>query len=223
MTNPTLIATPFAENGDKNVIPESVGVKPQNATMQAGFPPITQQKISEGGIPPERNDFNGILNLYGQHIVHLNKGLPYEFDQSFADTIGGYPLNASLMLSNGDIVQSTIANNVNNPNLDMSGWVKKGSLIEVESIAELLAIQNPKDGDIANVLSTRFLNYVEFYFEQPNCKSDVVIKRMLDFIDSDVVLLSEDLIFHLVKNLTTKYPQRTNKLLMNPKVISKLL
>ncbi len=77
--------------------------------------------------------------------------------------------------------------------------------------------------DIANVLSTRFLNYVEFYFEQPNCKSDVVIKRMLDFIDSDVVLLSEDLIFHLVKNLTTKYPQRTNKLLMNPKVISKLL
>lgn len=77
--------------------------------------------------------------------------------------------------------------------------------------------------DIANVLSTRFLNYVEFYFDQPNCKSDVVIKRMLDFIDSDVVLLSEDLIFHLVKNLTTKYPQRTNKLLMNPKVISKLL
>ena len=77
--------------------------------------------------------------------------------------------------------------------------------------------------DIANVLSTRFLNYVEFYFEQPNCKSDVVIKRMLDFIDSDVVLLSEDLIFHLVKNLTTKYPQRTNKLLMNSKVISKLL
>ena len=63
MTNPKLIATPFAENGDKNVIPESVGAEPQNATMQAGFPPITQQKISEGGIPPERNDFNGILNL----------------------------------------------------------------------------------------------------------------------------------------------------------------
>lgn len=122
MTNPTLITTPFAENGDKNTIPESVGANPQNATMQAGFPPITQQKISEGGIPPERNDFNGILNLYGQHIVHLNKGLPYEFDQSFADTIGGYPLNARLMLDNGDIVQSTIANNVNNPNLDMSGW-----------------------------------------------------------------------------------------------------
>lgn len=153
MTNPTLITTPFAENGDKNIIPESVGTKPQNATMQAGFPPITQQKISEGGIPPERNDFNGILNLYGQHIVHLNKGLPYEFDQAFADAIGGYPLNARVMLSNGDIVQSTIVNNINNPNSNMNGWVKKGNLIEVESIAELLAVQNPKDGDVVLVLS----------------------------------------------------------------------
>lgn len=122
MTNPTLITTPFAENGDKNIIPESVGANPQNATMQAGFPPTTQQKISEGGIPPERNDFNGILNLYGQHIVHLNKGLPYEFDQAFADAIGGYPLNARLMLSDGDIVRSTVANNTTNPNIDMNGW-----------------------------------------------------------------------------------------------------
>lgn len=131
MTNPTLIATPFAENGDKNVIPESVGAEPQNATMQAGFPPITQQKISEGGIPPERNDFNGILNLYGQHIVHLNKGLPYEFDQSFANAIGGYPLNSRLMLDNGDIVRSTVPNNTTNPNLDMIGWVKINSASQI--------------------------------------------------------------------------------------------
>lgn len=131
MTNPTLITTPFAENGDKNIIPESVGANPQNATMQAGFPPITQQKISEGGIPPERNDFNGILNLYGQHIVHINKGLPYEFDQDFANKIGGYPLNARLMLNNGDIVQSTVANNVNNPNSDMTGWVKVNAASQI--------------------------------------------------------------------------------------------
>ena len=143
MTNPTLIATPFAENGDKNVIPESVGAEPQNATMQAGFPPITQQKISEGGIPPERNDFNGILNLYGQHIVHLNKGLPYEFDQAFADKIGGYPLNARLMLDNGEIVKSTVANNTNNPNIDMNGWIFSDTF---SSIEEMLSFSGPKDG-----------------------------------------------------------------------------
>lgn len=132
MTNPTLITTPFAENGDKNTIPESVGAAPQNATMQAGFPPITQQKISEGGIPPERNDFNGMFNLVTQHLVHLNKGLPYEFNQDFANKIGGYPLNARLMLSNGDIVQSIIANNINNPNNNMTGWVKVNSAEYIE-------------------------------------------------------------------------------------------
>ncbi|UMO77867.1 tail spike protein [Acinetobacter phage Cato] len=157
MTNPTLITTPFAENGDKNSIPETNTDpnKPQLASMQAGFPPITQQKISEGGIPPERNDFNGILNLYGQHIVHLNKGLPYEFDQAFADAIGGYPLNARLMLDNGDIVQSIIANNVNNPNTDLTGWAKseKNPLKALKTILDLRNESNPKNNDYCVVLS----------------------------------------------------------------------
>lgn len=34
-----------------------------------------------------------------------------------------YPLNARIMLDNGDIVKSTIPNNVNNPNSDMTGWI----------------------------------------------------------------------------------------------------
>lgn len=125
MTNPTLVTTPFAENGDKNTIPQSVGAEPQNATQNEGFPEVTQTPISAGGIPPERKDFNGILNLYGQHIVHLNKGLPYEFDAAFATAIGGYPLYARIMLSNGDIVRNTVANNTNNPNSNMTGWEKQ--------------------------------------------------------------------------------------------------
>ncbi|URY98759.1 putative tail fiber protein [Acinetobacter phage Arbor] len=171
MTNPTLITTPFAENGDKNIIPESVGANPQNATMQTGFPPITQQKISEGGIPPERDDFNGILNLYGQHLVHLNKGLPYEFDQDFANKIGGYPLNARLMLNNGDIVQSKIPNNINNPNIDMSGWsIIKNSIPFVDSVSDLSSINNPKQGEIVVVRhfdksSNRLNGGGEFYYD----------------------------------------------------------
>lgn len=123
MTNPTLVTTPFAENGDKNIIPQSVGAEPQNATQDEGFPEVTQTPISAGGIPPERKDVNGIFNLYGQHIVHLNKGLPYEFDATFATAIGGYPLHARIMLTNGDIVRNTVANNTNNPNSNTTGWV----------------------------------------------------------------------------------------------------
>ncbi|CAL1778315.1 hypothetical protein BRC2024_OQYPJBKP_CDS_0076 [Acinetobacter phage vB_AbaM_Highwayman] len=177
MTNPTLITIPFAENGDKNIIPESVGTNPQNATMQAGFPPITQQKISEGGIPPERNDFNGILNLYGQHIVHLNKGLPYEFDQAFADAIGGYPLNARLMLNNGDIVKSTVPNNVTNPNLDMAGWVK------VNSASQIIESSGLTQQQFNDVITNK-----EIYLSRLGAKFDgsdetAILQRAVDMAD----------------------------------------
>lgn len=34
-----------------------------------------------------------------------------------------YPLHAEIMLENGDIVKSTVANNTTDPNVDMTGWV----------------------------------------------------------------------------------------------------
>ena len=36
--------------------------------------------------------------------------------------VGGYLLNARVMLANGDIVKSTIDGNANDPNVDMTGW-----------------------------------------------------------------------------------------------------
>ncbi|MEG2273272.1 MAG: pyocin knob domain-containing protein [Acinetobacter sp.] len=59
---------------------------------------------------------------------------------------GGYLPNARVMLNNGDIVKSTIDGNTNDPNVDMTGWQFDNNT--VNSIAELIAIQNPKDGQI---------------------------------------------------------------------------
>lgn len=170
MTNPQLITTPFAENGTKNTIPEGGAAEPQLATMQAGFPEITQRPINEGGIPPERADFNGILNLYGQHLVHINKGLPYEFDQGFANSIGGYPTNARVMLANGDIVQNTQDANTNNPNLNMSGW-KSNSPDDIKH-------NSLKDRDAADAHPANAINYgsinQEAYNDGLNSISDML-------------------------------------------------
>lgn len=126
MTQPKLLSIPFANIGEKNDIPDITAPQPQQATMETGFPQITQTLIAEGGVPPERADFNGILNIYGQHIVHLNKGLGYKFDSNFANKIGGYPLGATVVLDDGITeVQSVIAGNLANPNIDMQGWQKK--------------------------------------------------------------------------------------------------
>lgn len=124
MTNPTLISTPFAADGDKSIINDNGGEAPNSATWEKGFPVITQTPITAGGIPPKRTDFNGVLNAISENIVHQTKGLGYEFDAAYAAKIGGYPLNARLTLTNGDIVLNTVAGNTTDPNVDMTGWIK---------------------------------------------------------------------------------------------------
>lgn len=56
----------------------------------------------------------------------------------------GYKLHERALLLNGEEVKSTISNNTADPNVDMTGW--KFNDNTVDSIADLLAIENPKDG-----------------------------------------------------------------------------
>ena len=123
MANPILINTPFAKNGQRNAISDSDAPNPNNPTWQDGWDVITSTPISQGGQPPKREDFNGVLYAITDNIVHQSKGLGYEFDSAFATKIGGYPLNARIMLANGDIVRSTVDGNTTDPNVDMAGWV----------------------------------------------------------------------------------------------------
>ena len=77
----------------------------------------------------------------------VNKETPYTL-KYFVSGIQ-YPLNAEIMLANGDTVQSTTSNNTNNPNTNMTGWILvsvKNHIATVDSIAELIAIQNPRNG-----------------------------------------------------------------------------
>lgn len=82
-------------------------------------------------------------------VLVANKGYSLDYFVSGKS----YPLHAEIMLENGDIVKSTVSNNIINPNVAMTGWVRVSNTIEVESIDELLAIQNPKDGTFAKVKS----------------------------------------------------------------------
>lgn len=79
--------------------------------------------------------------------------------------------------------------------------------------------------DIASILTTRFLNYVNILFSKKEAKTEDVVKRILEFIDekNEKILLSEDLIFNMIKTLAVKYPTRTKKLMANPKIIKKLM
>jgi len=78
--------------------------------------------------------------------------------------------------------------------------------------------------EIASVLTIRFMNYVLYLFgTKGGIKESVVYDRILEIVENDEMLFSEDLIFHLVKSLVTKYPGRTGKLLMNAKIRNKIV
>ena len=78
--------------------------------------------------------------------------------------------------------------------------------------------------EIASVLTIRFMNYVLHLFGTKGAiKENVVYDRILEIVNNDEMLFSEDLIFHLVKSLITKYPGRTGKLLMNPTIRNKVV
>lgn len=76
--------------------------------------------------------------------------------------------------------------------------------------------------DIANVITTRFINFSSNWLEN---KKDVkvIIDRILDIIDSDKQLLSEDLLFSLVKTLNIQYPRQCSRMILNPKIAKKLM
>lgn len=175
---PKLLRTPFAVDaaeGFRTDIQESTGVAPNSATYQVGFPPVTMQSIASNGMPPKGSDLNGVLYDITDNLVFMTQGGGYGFDSAYATSIGGYPLNARLRLTNGVIVKSTISGNINNPNTDMTGWVLSGNSITVDSIADLISINRPNNGDIV---------YVKGYYSQLNFALSVPFQGGLRVYDS---------------------------------------
>ena len=95
ITTPQVINKPFCANGDKNTIP-SAATGSQLASLEEGFPEITEKPISQGGIPPERKDFNGAMNLNSQFYFAFQNGWWPTFETEVSTAIGGYPLGAVL-------------------------------------------------------------------------------------------------------------------------------
>jgi hypothetical protein len=77
--------------------------------------------------------------------------------------------------------------------------------------------------DIASVITTRFMNYCIAYFKKEGSKTDIITDRILKIVDNEKLLLTEDLLFNLIRTLNKNYPGKCNKLLLNPKIAKKLI
>ena len=89
---PVVLTTPFAADGDKNIIPATNNPSSGDASQNLGFPPITGEDINAGGIPPTRQDFNGLGYMTSSHSFYNQNGSFYTFSPEVSAAIGGYPL-----------------------------------------------------------------------------------------------------------------------------------
>lgn len=82
INQPSILPSVFAAEGDKNVIPSNNDGLAGLASILKGFPPITQLPLSQGGMPPQRQDFNGIFNLFSQFLVFAQNGGVFQYNAS---------------------------------------------------------------------------------------------------------------------------------------------
>jgi hypothetical protein len=127
LTYPTFIPEPFANAADvgtRNVIPDTT-VTPGLASWEKGFPGLTMQPIIAGGVPPEGQDFNGVLYAISSHTAWAQAGQPYLYSSDVSTAIGGYSKGTILGMSDGTGVWISQTNaNVTDPDSGGSaGWV----------------------------------------------------------------------------------------------------
>lgn len=124
IAKPTQVATPFANSGLKNSIPQSA-TGSNLASLEEGFPAVTMAAVADGGTPPQGQDFNGVLYQVTNQLRYAQAGGLYPYDSTFCTAIGGYPLGAILMSADGSKVwQNQVAGNTNNPDLDSTNWLQ---------------------------------------------------------------------------------------------------
>lgn len=141
LTQPTLLLKPFAESGDKNMLPvtNTDASNPQLADLTNGFPQVTSEDPDDGGLPPERKDFNGLGYLTTTYDYFYQAGGTFTFNPTISSAIGGYPLGARLWYTDSNgvscILRSTIDNNTNNFLSDQSviGTLGSGKPWVIES------------------------------------------------------------------------------------------
>lgn len=97
ITQPDFLPSAFASDGDANVIPANNDGTAGLASFSKGFPLITEQPLANGGLPPQRADFNGILKMITQFLVYIQNGGLFTYNAAFDYPVGSIVIYNNLL------------------------------------------------------------------------------------------------------------------------------
>ncbi len=189
---PSRITKAFGVNGLRNNIPTDSSATTDNngvATFDKGFPPVTMQPLSAGGIPPSGKDVNGALYAVTQQQQWFNSGMGYPFNGDFSSSIGGYPKGSVLPNSAGtgqwlNLIEGNLTNPESNGS-GTTGWVPLtgygSTLIQISSSSIVLSsFQASKErvvisGSLTSNVSIIFPSWIKSWQIENNCTGNFTV------------------------------------------------
>ena len=88
ITEPQKWAATLGSTADVNALPETTPSGSGRASTSGLFPPVTQLPLDQGGIAPERGDFNALFKYLGEYLFYLMQGGTFSYSTDYDYTAG---------------------------------------------------------------------------------------------------------------------------------------
>ena len=129
-TEPQKWSATLGASADVNSLPATTPAGSGRASTSGLFPQITQKPLDEGGIAPERADFNALFKMLGDQSYFLQQGGVYSYSASYAYRAG------DLVLYSGALYVCIAANGPNNAHAptDTAYWRRLALMSDVPAV-----------------------------------------------------------------------------------------
>ena len=87
-TEPQKWTATLGSTADVNVLPATTPTGSGRASTSGLFPPVTQLPLDQGGIAPERGDFNALFKYLGEYLFYLMQGGMFSYSTDYDYTAG---------------------------------------------------------------------------------------------------------------------------------------
>ena len=87
-TEPQKWTATLGITADVNAIPATTPSGSGRASFSGLFPPVTQLPLDQGGIAPERGDFNALFKYLGEYLFYLMQGGTFSYSTDYDYTAG---------------------------------------------------------------------------------------------------------------------------------------
>ena len=92
-TEPQKWSATLGASADANTLPETTPSGSGRASTSGLFPPVTQLPLDQGGIAPERGDFNALFKYLGEYLFYLMQGGTFSYSTDYDYTAGNLVLH----------------------------------------------------------------------------------------------------------------------------------